>query len=703
MTTDDLDPIHKQVISFIENTTKPIFVTGKAGTGKTTFLHYLKSSITKNLAVIAPTAIAALNAGGVTIHSFFQLPLGPLEPLDFIDNENILKLPALSGEKRSLLIALELLIIDEISMVRADTIDRIDLSLRMARGISVPFGGVQIIMFGDPYQLPPIFQNDWPILRRYYNSPYFFSSIVFTSVAMITFELTKVHRQSDPFFLSLLNNIRIGKVDSQLLGKLNEHIFLPSEDLSDEYITIATHNHIVNEINEKHLNELPGEIYSHIARIKGEFPKEAYPTDFELRLKVGARVIFIKNDSSGNKLFYNGRVANILSIEDTNIRVRFHDDNSELTISPEVWSNQKYTINDVSNSIKESTIGTFSQYPLKLSWAITVHKSQGLTFEKAAIDIDAAFAPGQAYVALSRCRSLEGIILRAPVREESILNDPKIHDFMSQMKLASLSNEQLDIYKMKEQYLSVKELLDFSYFSCQWERLNSLVDMDFETPQENLKDLLLQIKIVVEKQVDSVARQFTNREFNTLDQSLPLSHHPIFLVRLKKASTYFEEKLKGLHELAQNLLNYPLNSTNSNLFFKYYNSFISVCLSKIAGFESNFDEPAIYETVKRMQDAMLNYVSVHSFYSLPETKKKSIQNPLVFDELLNWRKDLAHKRSVAEYIIISEKLCIKIASKLPNSLQELGAINGIGQDKAAELGDDILKIVRKFTGKNNLF
>lgn len=389
------EPIHNLVLKFVENTSSPIFLTGKAGTGKTTFLRWLKSSTTKNYAVTAPTAVAAINAGGVTIHSFFQVPFGPQIPV-VSDNEISNLVPRqITLEKTKILKCLDLLIIDEISMVRADTLDYIDGTLRQVRGSMLPFGGVQLLMIGDLYQLPPVFEKDWPLLRNFYQGPYFFNSLVLKKNRLLTFELTQVYRQSDPLFVEILNHIRNGYLEDRFLEQLNTHYRpdLNANSLKD-YVTLSTHNQSVNEINQQRLKELDGEAFTFKAVITGEFPKDGYPAEEELVLKVGAQVMFIKNDSSGKKQYYNGRTARVSSISEGNIRLSFLDDDSLFDVIPEKWNNVKYTLAEADQKVSESNNGSFSQYPLRLAWAITIHKSQGLTFEKAVIDIDAAFAFG---------------------------------------------------------------------------------------------------------------------------------------------------------------------------------------------------------------------------------------------------------------------------------------------------------------------
>lgn len=402
------DPDNQLLLDFLATTNQPVFLTGKAGTGKTTLLRKIRDTTKKNFAVVAPTAVAAINAGGVTLHSFFQIPFGPLVPVGDEHAETNFKY---SDEKTRLLRCLDLLIIDEISMVRVDLIDFIDRTLKRVKGSNRPFGGVQVLMIGDLYQLSPIFHDAWHILGSYYSSPYFFDSLVFRSTPMLTFALDKVYRQSDPVFLDILNGMRENSLDAGLLAKLNER-YDPSlnQEWKDDYITLTTHNQLVNEINQGCLEKLPGEIFEFNAEVSGDFPKDAYPTDEKLQLKLGAQVIFIKNDSSGKRQYYNGKAAKITAISQDSIKVTFTNGGREIEVEKEIWQNVKYSLSAEENKIDETSTGSFSQYPFKLAWAITVHKSQGLTFDQAIVDVSTAFTHGQAYVALSRCRSLEGLI-----------------------------------------------------------------------------------------------------------------------------------------------------------------------------------------------------------------------------------------------------------------------------------------------------
>ena len=415
-----------EAVDLISNTNQSIFLTGKAGAGKTTFLKYINDNIDKNSITLAPTGVAAINAGGVTINSFFQLPFGPFTPNDpRLEPENLFETFKYSKSKRAIIRDLELLIIDEVSMVRCDTIDVIDKLLRnIRRKQNDAFGGVQVLLIGDPYQLSPIANdNEWAVLSKYYDTPFFFGSKIFKSDPLHYVELKKIYRQTDQNFIDLLNRVRDGApsdADIKLLNAKNNPKFY-----DDNYITLATHNNIVDEINAVKLAELTGATLEYSAVITGKFPDNVRPTDAKLKLKEGARVMFIKNDSVGDN-YYNGKLGTIKKLAKNKITVGF-DNGGEVSLKQEVWENLSY--NHDGDTIESVVMGKFKQYPIRLAWAITVHKSQGLTFDKVVLDLSKAFTPGQVYVALSRCTSLDGIVLKSEVNPTSIKSEPKVLEF----------------------------------------------------------------------------------------------------------------------------------------------------------------------------------------------------------------------------------------------------------------------------------
>lgn len=416
---DENNIIFDMASMFVNETKEAVFLTGKAGTGKTTFLRHIRRHTLKATVVAAPTGVAAINAEGTTLHSLFQLPFEPYVPGKPV-NRNTFRF---GKAKLDLLRHLELLIIDEVSMLRADTLDAIDSTLQMIRRSREPFGGVQVVYIGDMFQLPPVVKDDeWELLRPYYQSMFFFHAQVIRRMQPVYLELKKVYRQSEQTFINLLNNVRNNCLTAEDLQILNARYlpdFNPSQS-GDKYITLTTHNYKADRINKQELDSLPGLEYKFSGTVTGEFPEYALPTDLELCLKAGAQVMFIKNDPSGR--YFNGKIATVIRLSSDRIEVRLNKDET-ITVNKETWKNIKYTLNKLSGEMDEEETGSYEQYPLRLAWAVTVHKSQGLTFDKAVIDIGDSFAAGQAYVALSRCTSLEGIVLRSPVSPSSIMTD----------------------------------------------------------------------------------------------------------------------------------------------------------------------------------------------------------------------------------------------------------------------------------------
>jgi hypothetical protein len=450
---------------FVQFTNRNIFLTGKAGTGKTTFLKSLKDKIHKRMVIVAPTGVAAINAGGITIHSFFQLPFGPILTKKVAGSKNQTSESKMKFQKRKINIikSLDLLVIDEISMVRADMLDAIDEVLRKYKNRFLPFGGVQVLMIGDMQQLAPVVKHqEWELLKNYYKSMYFFNSKVIEESNLLSIELKKVYRQSDEKFIEVLNEIRTNAITKENFDLLHTR-FIPNfnaED-ADSYVTLCTHNHSANLINSRELKKLESTSNFFTADIDGDFPENSYPTDYELELKIGAQVMFIKNDSNPEKRYYNGKIGEIIGFEDQHIIIYCHDDKSTIESNHEEWKNIKYDIDNKTKEIKEKVVGTFRQYPLRLAWAITIHKSQGLTFEKAIIDAEAAFAHGQTYVALSRCKSLEGLVLSSRISKSTIISDNEIDTFSKESENIKADKAELDKSKFQYQIDLLTELFTY--------------------------------------------------------------------------------------------------------------------------------------------------------------------------------------------------------------------------------------------------
>jgi ATP-dependent exoDNAse (exonuclease V) alpha subunit len=454
-------------------TNKILFITGKAGTGKTTFLKELKEKTQKNTIVAAPTGVAAINAGGVTLHSLFLLPLTSFIPVNNfgIDRNIAITKSELhqhfryNKEKRKLLTELETLIIDEVSMLRADILDAVNWALQSVRRNSEPFGGVQVIMIGDMYQLPPVIKDDqWNLLKNYYKSLFFFDALVLQDNQPICIEFKKIYRQEDPVFIDLLNAVRYQDYDSVDFELLHQRYYPDFEPSEPGYIVLTTHNYIVESINRKELEKLKTPSRYFEASVDGVFPENSFPADRDLALKEGAQVMFIRNDTSGEKRYFNGKIGIVKKMEDSDIYIWFEDEKKTLKLEHEIWKNIKYTFDSDTGKINEEELGSFSQYPIRLAWAVTIHKSQGLTFDKVIIDAGRSFASGQVYVALSRCRTLEGIVLKSMIKNHSIIQDDKINEFQRNMwnvrELESILNKEKYNYALQSLFrtLDVKNL-----------------------------------------------------------------------------------------------------------------------------------------------------------------------------------------------------------------------------------------------------
>jgi len=521
---------------FVENTGRSIFLTGKAGTGKTTFLRSVVERSKKRSVVVAPTGVAAINAGGMTIHSFFQLPLSPYVPGSKIEQKF-----EFSREKRKIIASLDLLIIDEISMVRSDLLDAVDNVLRRFRDRCLPFGGVQLLLIGDLAQLTPVVTpEDEQMLRPYYDTPYFFGSKALAQIDYVTIQLEHVFRQQDESFVRLLNEVRSGSPSPEALARLNSRVTADTR----RGIRLTTHNHLADRYNETELRRLPAPLFRFEATVQGNFPEYSYPTAPTLELKVGTQVMFVKNDPSAEHRYYNGRIGHITQLDQQHIEVTCPDDEQPIEVEPLTWENARYTLNPETRVIETEVQGTFTQYPLRLAWAITIHKSQGLTFDHAIIDARQSFAPGQVYVALSRCRTLEGLALAEPLDGHAIINDQRVDHYISQQEVeAERSIEQLPA--LKEEYFRhlLLELFDFRTLLYQQEQLLRLFSEYFCHSHAQLDHLQKQTLDGLRQRVIDVAQKWQTviRQLSTAQL-----HEDDFLQRVRRSATYFETTLESL-------------------------------------------------------------------------------------------------------------------------------------------------------------
>lgn len=540
---------------FILHTAETVFLTGKAGTGKTTLLRTLREKLQKKFVVLAPTGVAAIQAGGMTIHSFFQIPPGNFLPdyrgtgfyTQLTNRMQLSEHMRYSKVKRDLIRELQLIVIDEVSMMRADLLDAVDFILRQVRRMpNVPFGGVQMLFIGDLYQLPPVVKDDeWLPLKSYYTTPYFFSALVMQELQPVYVELKTIYRQSEGPFVELLNRVRHNACDEEDFLRLNARNIRESQDTdAEDFVTLCTHNWKVDKINESRLRRIPEEETVLQAVIDRDFPEKIYPVDAALRLKPGAQVMFMRNDSSGAKRYYNGRLAIVTRIWEDGLMVRFLDNQQEFDVERETWENIRYSFREDEDKIAEEIAGTFSQFPLRLAWAVTIHKSQGLTFDRIVIDAGAAFAFGQVYVALSRCRTLEGIQLMTPIDATSILSDERIVRYVEQIEQDEevLKNrlESAALHYAKEQ---LKQAFRFDKLLAGVQQLEAdTINRQFELKDEILI-LLRQSRLLLEKLMQ-VAKKF-NPELLRLLETTHSRHHisPELTDRMEKAITYFGQTL----------------------------------------------------------------------------------------------------------------------------------------------------------------
>ena len=502
------------------------------------------------MVVLAPTGIAAINAGGVTIHSFFQLPLSPYLPgTSFGGNEK--KKYQFSALKRKIIRSIDLLVIDEISMVRSDLLDAIDSVLRRYRKHDLPFGGVQLLMIGDLHQLAPVVtDHEERMLRQYYDTPYFFSSKALQQAHYITIELKKVYRQQDQEFISLLNQVRENKATTATLQALNKRYipdFIPPKE--DNYIRLTTHNAPAQRINEEELEALPSKAYSFTAEVEDNFPESSYPADYKLVLKQGAQIMFVKNDVQHR--FYNGMIGEVVSIDGSEIVVRSRDTDEEFELEKAEWANAKYTLNEETKEIEETVEGVFRQYPVRLAWAITIHKSQGLTFDHAIIDVQRAFTHGQTYVALSRCRTLEGMVLSAPLPQSAIIRDEAVDEYATHAIEHTPSEGQIEQLQ-RDYYLSVvSELFDFRPLMDAFNRVLDLLDGHF---RRSFPKLIAEYKArtgTIKTELMDVAERFKLQYSQIVIASADYQTNALLQERLKKVADYFARKITDVEELVK--------------------------------------------------------------------------------------------------------------------------------------------------------
>ena len=721
MIPDTSNVLFQLAADLINQSSRNIFLTGKAGTGKTTFLKHIRQTCLKQMAVVAPTGVAAINARGVTIHSFFQLPISPFVPdaegqpfamehEGYVRNEgpvnkhDLLSRLRLNREKLRVLQELELLIIDEISMVRSDTLDAIDTVLRHVRRKPLDrFGGVQVLFIGDMYQLPPVIKDqEWRLLSPHYNSPYFFDSKVIQEQPPVYIEFEKIYRQSEESFIRVLNQVRNNQLDEA--GKaILESRFNPefNRHEQDGYIVLTTHNERVRDINSFELNNLVGKLHTYRAEIKDDFPENAFPADEVLNLKVGAQVMFLKNDSSENgKRFFNGRIGTATRLEKDFIMVKCEGDIDEIEVRTEVWENIRYTFDETTRKMKEEVLGSFIQFPLRLAWAITIHKSQGLTFEKAIIDAGEAFAAGQVYVALSRCTSLNGMVLKSRIRPHSLTIDRRIVRFSQQCASSQdLNNELVQARKHYHERLLISAF-DFSA------AVNSAADLEKYLSQhrssfneasfpwiEELNKKLNQLQATASKFHIWMQAQFQQQ--GLLEENLLLQ------TKTRDGAMHFVKELQAIISLLQQL---PV-VTDSRLHTKEFNDSCKELYTELSlkvwllnGFngKSNIDT-----WHQRRKSFVLPPFTINAYGGASEQRVQS-PHPILYHQLKKVRDTLCSQKDLPIYMVASSKTLDELSTFLPQTPAELEQIKGFGKARIESYGKQFLDIIIAYCEERQL-
>jgi len=714
ITPDTSNIFFKIAVDLANQSSRNIFLTGKAGTGKTTFLKYIRETCPKQMAVVAPTGVAAINAGGVTIHSFFQLPISPFIPVaktfsparkvDETNNRHsLLGRLRMTNEKKKVLRELELLIIDEISMVRCDTLDAIDVVLRHIRHRPTEmFGGVQVLFIGDMFQLPPVVPGEeWKILSGFYNSPFFFDSKVMQEHPPVYIEFQTIYRQSEEQFILLLNQVRNNEIDSNgkdILLSRYKPSFQPIKD--DGFIILTTHNNKAEAINNNELKKLETILISFKAEIKGEVSEKSYPADEILNLKVGAQVMFIKNDSEKNKRYFNGRIGIITKIEGEKIFVKCKDELSDIEVKKETWKNIRYTLNKNSRLLEEEELGSFTQYPLRLAWAITIHKSQGLTFEKAIIDAGEAFAPGQVYVALSRCTNLEGMILKSEIRANTLYSDSRIVAFSQKSSTSSQLQQELAEGQKNYFQFILFSAFDFGLIIKNCQELDSYVKEHYSSFNEETLQWIIQLNLKTQSQQET-AKKFQGQLLQIFEEQDSSQKNEKLRKRVSAAAVYFCNELQQLSEL---LKDSPA-ITDSWIHAREYNESLKEIFAQ-ATLKSHLlegckEEYNIETWHRRKKTFIVPSFSVNAYAGAASNKLKT-PHPELHQQLRKHRDSICARKDLPIYIVAGSRTLDEMVEFLPQTIEELEQISGFGEVKLERYGKDFLEIIGKYCLQHGL-
>jgi PIF1-like helicase/Helix-turn-helix domain/HRDC domain/Helicase len=711
MNYDTNNEMFQLAVELVNQSSRNIFLTGKAGTGKTTFLKYIKENCHKQMAVVAPTGVAAINAGGVTMHSFFQLPFGPFIPdagggfrnnNEEISNRNsLISRLKMTGEKKKIIRELELLIIDEISMVRCDMLDAVDTILRhIRRRHHEKFGGLQVLFIGDMFQLPPVIKEaEWSYLKEYYNSPFFFDSVVIKEEPPLYIEFTKIYRQSEEKFINLLNQVRNNELDDdgrELLESRFQPVYRRTKN--DGYIILTTHNEKARGTNIKELANLGTTLFSYTAEITGEFPESAYPADELLQLRAGAQVMFIKNDSEKAKRYFNGKIGVITEIDNEKIIVQCDDDDIE--VKKEKWENIRYTMNSSTRRLEEEVLGSFVQYPLRLAWAITIHKSQGLTFEKAIIDAGEAFAPGQVYVALSRCTALDGIVLQSRIKSNSFFTDDRIVRFSQNISSANLLQRELQESRRNYQLKVLLSLFDYQSIIGEINELKNYLSLHKSSFNESAAEWIAEISDK-SNEIYTTAEKFQAQLKKIFVMEEAPESNIALHGRIKAGSTYFINEQNKLLDLIQRS---PV-ITDSRIHAKEFNDGLKEIFTQLSrnkymldGFSGKFEMEIYHRRKKHFTTPSFN---VNAYAGIAKQKTES-PHPVLHQKLRKMRDSICSQRDLPIYIVAGTNTLDEMARYLPQSLEELRKISGFGDAKIEKYGQQFLDIILEYSKENNL-
>lgn len=684
--------------AFVRQTGVNLFLTGKAGTGKTTFLRGLRDNCRKQIMVTAPTGVAAVNAGGVTLHSFFQLPFGPCIPGQTGPRGDARRFFRFSKEKQRIIRGLDLLVIDEISMVRADLLDAVDGVLKRLRRNDRPFGGVQLLLIGDLFQLPPVVkQDEWGLLRDYYASPYFFASRALAETELITIELTRIYRQSDPAFIGLLNAVRENRLDDEAFSRLAACVTGAPPDPG--VITLTTHNRKADDINREHLARIEDAPRTLKAEVEGDFPETSFPTPHRLTLKKGAQVMFLRNDASPDKRWYNGKIGRVSGFSGDKVLVTDSEGLSEpVAVEPVAWENITYTVDDADQTIREEIIGKFSQIPLKLAWAVTIHKSQGLTFDRCVVDAKDAFAHGQTYVALSRCRSLSGLTLSSKVPRSGVGVDPAVAGFMADaVREVDALQEALEPARRAWQQDLLMQCFDFSALRGMFYYVMRLAsDNRGSVRVAGLKDVD-RLKADAREMIFDVGVKFQSQLGGLMTAEELPDHHPGIRERTQKARGWFTDKFDTLFSP---LLNGGDIETDNKALKKQMTSGLdNLCLeirTRLAGIVSCRNGFSSDAYLRAVSSAGMTAVSKPKAAPAPDYTELDIDHPELFKTLKAWRAQTAKKLGLPAFQVLHQKVLVQLAVALPEDEFALARLKGVGPKTRENYGEELLAMVKAY-------